>query len=351
MERNNPFRSAAINYISKHQDLFGSGEIQIVIPDESVLPYLYETFGVMSFEEMFPNKNRDLDRILSKMIFSWRNYQDIKNGEIDGIRVLDEESITSIYGTFMTIYYIEGMLQDEESANYLEGVILSEVKGAKSNFTNLPSNVLQLMIETGQIIGKDLTSICSTNQKMKIFCSKNNYEIFRLRLLKEYGVRYDESWYKNKYDPIELYKKYHTHFLRVVEYDKDQFGAQYFIDNDPVSSFDDKVFSEVTYAPGLFDYFPKTIIPLQVDYGGKPYFLIFDRKAPEESASLYAFEGFLRTFITYGENTAPILIYLKAAKRQGQFKEALKRNIDETHQNFGHFKFENTELTFVKFTM
>lgn len=350
MQPNNPFRSAAIDYISRHLDTFGFGSIQIVIPEESVLPYLYETFGVTSFEEMFPNGKRDLDRVLPKMIFSWHNLKYVKNNEIEEISILNEESF-STKNNKTTIYYIEGMLQDVESAKYLDQIIFSQNKSDKANFTNLPSDVLQLMIETGKIIGKDLTSICATNKNMLHFCSKNNYEIFRVRLLKEYGVKYDESWYRNKYSPVELYKKYHTDFLRVEEYDEDQFGAQYFIDNNPVSYFDDKVFSEVTYAPGLFDFFPETIIPPGMHYASPSYyFLIFDEKAPEESASLYAYERFLRTFITYGGTPALILSYLKATKRQGQFKDALKRNIDET-QNFGHFKFENVELTFVKFTM
>jgi hypothetical protein len=349
MQPNNPFRSAAVDYISRHLDTFGFGSIQVVIPDVAILPALYEVFGVTSFEEMFPNGKRDLDKVLPKMIFSWHNSKSVKNNEIEEIGILNEESF-STKNNKTTIYYIEGMLQDDESAKYLDQVIFSEIKGAKANFTNLPSNVLQLMIETGKIIGKDLTSICATNQKMLNFCSKNNYEIFRVRLLKEYDVRYDESWYRNLYSPVELYKKYHTDFLRVEEYDTDQFGAQYFIDNIPVSYFDNKGFNEVTYVPGLFDFFPETIIPPAADYREQPYFLIFDEKAPEESASLYAFEGFLRTFITYGGTPALILSYLKATKRQGQFKDALKRNIDET-QNFGHFKFENVELTFVKFTM
>lgn len=357
MQPNNPFRSAAIDYISRHLDTVGFGSIQIVIPDVSVLPTLYEVFGVTSFEEIFPNGKRDLDKVLPKMIFSWHNSKSVKNNEIEEIGILNEESF-STKNNKTTIYYIEGMLQDDESAKYLDQVIFSEIKGTKANFTNLPSNVLQLMIETGKIIGKDLTSICATNQNMLNFCSKNNYEIFRVRLLKEYGVRYDESWYRNKYSPIELYKKYHTDFLRVEEYDTDQFGAQYFIDNIPVSYFDNKVFNEVTYAPGLFDFFPsglhneaKIIIPLRMHFASpSSYFLIFDEKAPEESASLYAYERFTRTFITYGGTPALILSYLKATKRQGQFKDALKRNIDET-QNFGHFKFENVELTFVKLTM
>jgi hypothetical protein len=111
----------------------------------------------------------------------------------------------------MTVYYIEGFLQDDKLATHLENVIFHS-KNVKANFSQLPNDILQNMVEVGQLTGKDLTALCVVNKDMEIFCQKDNYRIFRLRLAKEFSVNYNDSWYKNIYNPREMYLKYHTSF-------------------------------------------------------------------------------------------------------------------------------------------
>lgn len=53
-------------------------------------------------------------------------------------------------------------------------------------FDNIPSDVIQYMIEKGEIKGKDLINFCVSNKKLNYVCNKNNQEIFRKLLTEKY---------------------------------------------------------------------------------------------------------------------------------------------------------------------
>src|SRR6185369_10167693 len=87
----------------------------------------------------------------------------------------------------------------------------------KLSFSKISPDILQYMIEIGKISGGDLVHLCTTDSNTRRICQKNNFQVFRSKLLKDYGIDYDKSKEKDQYNPMELYKRkiYDIGFIRI----------------------------------------------------------------------------------------------------------------------------------------
>jgi len=283
-QSNNPFREALFDYLRKNFP--EQYEVKAVIPDESILEDLYAAFDVNSFDEMFPNGQKDLDQAFKQAVFTRNPVLFSKNKKIDGIEILHKEEMKDPNRrVFLTKFYIEGFLQDKKLDRYLRNAIFHG-KTVKADFSKLPPNVLQHMIESNDITGKELTVLCMVNQKMEQFCQRNDFEIFRLRLAKEFDVNYYESRYRAKYNPRELYLKYHSEFFRVSEFGNG-FAIQYVHNAKDEGSSGDRIVSETWTERGLFDIILDEFDPRSFATVANGFFLIYDPVDPEKSASIF----------------------------------------------------------------
>lgn len=344
----NPFREALFDYLRKNFP--AQYEVKAVIPDQSILEDLYAAFEVNSFDEMFPNGGKDLDQVFKQAVFSRRPVPFSKNKkEIDGIGILRKEEMNDPHrSVFLSIFYIEGFLQDKKLDRYLREAIFQS-KNIKSDFSKLPPNVLQHMIESNEITGKDLTALCVVNKKMEQFCQKNDFEIFRLRLAKEFDVRYYESRYRDKYNPRELYLKYHSDFFRVYDIDN-ELAIQYVHNGEPAGSSGHRIVNETWTERGLFDIILDDFDPNSYSRVDK-FFLIYDPRDPEKSSSIFI-------YTEYGVEifNQDLVNYLKGEK------DDIVRDVNDELSRIYHtsgFEFENSgvltmysdDLNYVQFSL
>jgi hypothetical protein len=119
---------------------------------------------------------------------------------IDKIRVTHKEKLHHAPGD-SKLYMLAGIL----STTAITEELFDDSSRLASQFFNIPGNldknVFGVMIESGQIKGKDLVSLCSSDKKVNRHCTD---DLFRRLLFKEFGIREKVA------QPREYYKRLHT---------------------------------------------------------------------------------------------------------------------------------------------
>lgn len=233
-EVKNPFLEKSLEVI---EQIYGKnakiGHTYIFIPPTYLLDEIYAQLGVKSFEEMFPSM------IDFENYFSIINHSDVPKKEFvlkifkedEGLNVLSEETLSRDNGELLTVFYIEGLVLNDEIANEIERRTV--MIGAKGNeYMKMPKDVFRNIILAGGLKGKDLVGLCVTNPVISEKCDADNYFIFRTLLEKDFGLK------KYKRNPRELYllmykigeflTRFHREYIEVIYKES---GKKDFLDN------------------------------------------------------------------------------------------------------------------------
>lgn len=176
------------------------GHTYIFIPPTYLLDEIYAQFGVKSFEQMFPTMT-DFeyyfwiihDSGIAKKEIVLKNFK-----EYEGLNILSEETLSRDNGEPLTVFYIEGLVLNDEIADEIERRIV--MIGAKGDeYIKMPKDVFRNIILAGGLKGKDLVGLCVTNPMISEKCDADNYLIFRVLLEKDFGLK------NYKRNPRELY--------------------------------------------------------------------------------------------------------------------------------------------------
>ena len=179
--------------------------IAFSIPDFTILPALYQRFGVKTFDELELSEGE-----MQSLAEYCRGteYNDIwETTDTDGriVRALEVVSPERQGRNTLMVFTdaplsafmrkLESMLENHKNPQGFQG-------GA---------DVFQ-RITDGTIRGKHLGQLCISDKEMLRRCTTDNYRVFRLALKREFGIVWEAGLYGYK-NPRELYGRMHTGFF------------------------------------------------------------------------------------------------------------------------------------------
>lgn len=197
----NPFVAA----FKRANALEAAKDVAFSIPDLTILPALYKSFGVESFDELELSEGemQSLAESCKRTIYNdiWETTD--TNGKI--IRALEVVSPMRQGRNTLMVFTdapLSGFMRKLES--------LMENHKNPQGFQG-GADIFQ-RIADGQIRGKELGQLCIANKEMLNRCTSDNYRIFRLALKREFGITWTPNLYGYK-NPRDLYGRMHTAFF------------------------------------------------------------------------------------------------------------------------------------------
>jgi hypothetical protein len=192
----------------------------IILPDMKYLPKLYKELGVKNFEEIRLSKT-DYDSAFKG--YKYPEYNDI-------LQVIYEDipPMGVVWSTLSDLgenMYVNRLHPQVVKNLALRIANLRKAGQGKMPLAEVPRDVFASIVRQ-DLKGKDLISLCRSNDKINAYCNQNDQQLFKQRLLSEFG----EEWYvgSHGYDfPRDLYVQMHKTYFDIFQ---NQYGDGYHID-------------------------------------------------------------------------------------------------------------------------
>lgn len=203
------FRKALQTAATSTRFVLPSGA-SVLIPDDSFEETILEHFKLPreEFERVFKTLAKEyLALWTTTNIVDWKRNR--KTIQVDGMRYTVTEGG---YGTF--IHY-KGFISTDALNRKFENAqkaLLMQRENKKNPVGHiLPHKDLSRTIVTDDLRGKELIKKCNLSAEINRECNKNNYQLFKERLLTEFGVNFNEDSHGFP-DARKLYMQMHEIF-------------------------------------------------------------------------------------------------------------------------------------------
>ena len=178
---------------------------------------LFDDLGIVSFDEIFPTEV-DVKDFTGKMELYVRSKQK-QTGEM--LRFPSYTPYVQKNGN-QTIYVLDRDREGRPLLSEVPDLILRELRVKVENRKNpvgkaYPHKDLFKKIVTTDLEGRDLIKACNVSQEINEECNRNNFQLYKDRLAKEFDIRYYDNM-AGYPDARTLYIQLHTSFTAMTGY-------------------------------------------------------------------------------------------------------------------------------------